>query len=107
MAAIRSGSRAESFHRIHASAGFSQRFFSGDRECEGDTGDIILVNSATYVYTNDQAYFFRNPLYAFVTLDPKGEMVIGGRTSVYRTVAPDVVSARFPTRISNHTLQLL
>jgi len=78
-----------------------------DRYGERNGVHYILVNSATYVYTNDQAYFFRDPLYAFVTLDPKGEMVIGGRTSVYRTVAPDAVSARFPTKISDHILTLL
>jgi len=66
----------------------------------------ILINSATYVYTNDQPYFFQDPLYAFVTLDPQGEMVIEGRTSVYRNIAPDAVSARFPTRISDHRLGL-
>jgi 3',5'-cyclic AMP phosphodiesterase CpdA len=67
----------------------------------------FLINSATYVYTNDQAYFFRDPLYAFVTLDPKGEMVIEGRRSVYRTAAPDAVSARFPTNISDRQVALL
>jgi hypothetical protein len=78
-----------------------------DRYGERTGVHYFLINSATYVYTNDQAYFFRDPLYAFITVDPKGEMVIEGRTSVYRTVAPDAVSARFPTRISDHTLMLL
>jgi len=77
-----------------------------DRYGERNGVHYFILNSATYVYTNDQAYFYRDPLYAFVTLDPKGKMVVEGRTSVYRTPPPDSVIAQFPTRISDHTLPL-
>jgi 3',5'-cyclic AMP phosphodiesterase CpdA len=75
-----------------------------DRYGERNGVHYFILNSATYVYTEDQAFFFRDPLYAFITLDPKGEMFVEGRTSSYRSQTPDHVVARFPTKISDHRL---
>lgn len=77
-----------------------------DRYGERNGVHYFILNSATYVYTDDHAYFFRDPLYAFITLDPKGEMIVEGRSSSYRSPAPDRVIARFPAKISDHHLPL-
>jgi predicted phosphodiesterase len=78
-----------------------------DRYGERNGVHYFILNSATYVYTNDQAYYYRDALYAFVTLRPTGEMVVEGSSSVYRSATPDAVVARFPTKISDHAVRLL
>ncbi len=60
----------------------------------------LLMNSASYAYTRHGASFYRDPLFAFVTLDPKGKMTIEGRTSGYDEKTPDEVRAAIPARIS-------
>ncbi len=66
----------------------------------------FLLNSASYAYNGD-AYYYKEALFAFVTLDPAGHMSIAGRTSVYRDSAPDKVKAAFPAKISDHRLNLI
>jgi hypothetical protein len=51
-------------------------------------------------------YYYRDALYAFVRLNPKGEIVVEGTSSVFRSAVPDVVVARFPTKISDHLVRL-
>ncbi len=77
-----------------------------DRYGERNGVHYFILNSATYVYTNDQPYYYRDALYAFVTLNPKGEMVVEGTSSVFRAAVPDAVVARFPTKISDHSVRL-
>jgi len=77
-----------------------------DRYGERNGVHYFILNSATYVYTNDHAWFFKDPLYAFVTLDTAGTMLVEGRNSSYRSPTPDSIVARFPTKISNHRVLL-
>ncbi|TDE09043.1 metallophosphoesterase family protein [Dyadobacter psychrotolerans] len=73
-----------------------------DRHGQRNGVHYFIMNSASYVYTNSGAHYYKDPLYAFITLDPAGILTIEGRSSTYRDQTPDVVRARFPTRISNH-----
>ncbi|GLU56458.1 hypothetical protein Dfri01_59190 [Dyadobacter frigoris] len=66
----------------------------------------FIVNSATYVYTKGHAYFYKEPLYAFITLDPAGNLILEGRKTAYTKEVPDSVRARFPTVISDHKIDL-
>jgi 3',5'-cyclic AMP phosphodiesterase CpdA len=77
-----------------------------DRYGERNGVHYFILNSATYVYTDGQAYYYRDALYAFVHLSGKGEMVVEGTTSVFRSAVPDGVVARFPTKISDHLVRL-
>ncbi len=76
-----------------------------DRYGERNGVHYFLLNSASYVYTAEQAWYYRDPLYAFITLDPAGRLVLEGRTSTYRA-ASDAVKTRFPTKISDRELSI-
>ncbi|MBS0032129.1 metallophosphoesterase family protein [Chitinophaga sp. 22321] len=78
-----------------------------DRYGERNGVHYFLLNSASYVYTNSGAHYYKDALYAFVTLDPSGWLHIEGRTTTYRDAVPDRVKARFPTSISDHKVMLL
>lgn len=67
----------------------------------------FLLNSASYVYTSSGAYYYKDALYAFVTIDPSGWLHIEGRSTTYRDAVPDKVRAQFPTSISDHKVKLL
>lgn len=77
-----------------------------DRYGQRNGVHYFMVNSATYVYTKDGAYYYKDPLYAFVTLDTSGKMTIEGRSTIYTPAAPEQVVSRFPTRISDHQIKL-
>jgi len=77
-----------------------------DRYGERNGVHYFLLNSATYVYCRKGAFFYAEPLFAFVTLDPAGRLQIEGRTSTYRDRTPDDVRAKFPTKISNRDVRL-
>ncbi|MEZ2440227.1 metallophosphoesterase [Chitinophaga sp. RCC_12] len=77
-----------------------------DRYGERNGVHYILLNSATYVYTDSGAHFYADSLYAFVTLDPSGWMRIEGRTTRYRDEVPEKIKAQFPTSISDHAIRL-
>lgn len=77
-----------------------------DRYGERNGVHYFIVNSATYVYTKGGAYYYKDPLYAFVTLDTAGQMTIEGRSTVYSPAAPDRVASTFPTKISDHQIKL-
>ena len=77
-----------------------------DRYGERNGVHYVMVNSATYVYTKTGAYYYKDPLYAFVTLDTAGQMIIEGRSTVYSPAAPDRVTSTFPTKISDHQIKL-
>jgi predicted phosphodiesterase len=73
-----------------------------DRHGERNGVHYFIINSASYVYTNSGAHYYKDPLYAFITLDPDGKLIIEGRTTTYANETPDAVRARFPTKISDH-----
>jgi 3',5'-cyclic AMP phosphodiesterase CpdA len=75
-----------------------------DRHGERNGVHYFIINSASYVYTNSGAHYYKDPLYAFITLDPAGKLIIEGRGTTYRDATPDTVRARFPTKISNHNV---
>ena len=77
-----------------------------DRYGQRNGVHYFLQNSATYVYCSQGAFFYNEPLFAFVTLDPAGTLKIEGRTSTYRDKTPDEVRAKFPTCISNRDVRL-
>ena len=77
-----------------------------DRYGERNGVHYFIINSASYVYTNIGAHYYKDPLYAFVSLDPAGKLIIEGRSTTYLKETPDEVRARFPTRISNHNINL-
>lgn len=76
-----------------------------DRYGQRNGVHYFIVNSATYVYTKTGAYYYKDPLYAFVTLETTGKMTIEGRSTTYAPAAPENVASRFPTRISNHQIK--
>jgi len=65
----------------------------------------FIVNSATYVYS-DKAHFYTDPLFAFITLDPSGKLVVEGRSTTYRPEVPEMIQSRFPSRITDRKLDL-
>lgn len=67
----------------------------------------FLLNSASYVYTESGAHYYKDALFAFITLDPSGWLHIEGRSTSYRDPVTDKVKAQFPTSISNHAVRLL
>ncbi|WP_106528406.1 hypothetical protein [Chitinophaga niastensis] len=58
------------------------------------------------MYTDSGAHFYKDALFAFVTLDPSGWLHIEGRSSTYRDPVPEKLKARFPTTISKHAIRL-
>ncbi|WAC14797.1 metallophosphoesterase family protein [Dyadobacter pollutisoli] len=77
-----------------------------DRHGERNGVHYFIINSASYVYTNSGAHYYKDPLYAFITLDPAGKLIIEGRSTTYIKETLDEVRARFPTRISDHSVRL-
>lgn len=75
-----------------------------DRYGQRNGVHYFIVNSASYVYTQGGAYYYKDPLYAFVTLDPAGTLTIDGTSTIYRDTTPDRVRARFAAKISNHQI---
>jgi len=76
-----------------------------DRHGERNGVHYITINSATYAY-QDGAFFYQDPLFAFVTLDPAGRLAIEGRSTTYRDGTPDSIKAVFPAKISNREFQM-
>ncbi|MDR2983008.1 MAG: metallophosphoesterase [Puniceicoccales bacterium] len=76
-----------------------------DRYGERNGVHYFMLNSATYAYSSG-AYFYRDPLFAFVTLDPAGKLIIEGRSSSYNDSVPEKISSRFPAKISNRDIKL-
>ncbi|MES1224990.1 MAG: metallophosphoesterase [Bacteroidota bacterium] len=66
----------------------------------------FIINSSTYVYTSDGAHYYKDPLYAFITLDPGGVLSIEGKRTVYKQTPPKIVEERFPARISDYNVRL-
>ncbi|RAJ76556.1 3',5'-cyclic AMP phosphodiesterase CpdA [Chitinophaga dinghuensis] len=77
-----------------------------DRYGERNGVHYFIMNSASYVYTDSGAHYYKDPLFAFLHLDPAGTLRISGMATTFRDVVPDKVKARFPTTISHHTLSL-
>lgn len=77
-----------------------------DRYGERNGVHYFMINSATYVYTQSGAYYYKDPLYAFVTLETSGKMTLEGRSTIYAPAAPVNVTSKFPTRISDHEVRL-
>ncbi len=64
----------------------------------------FIINSATYVY-NEGPHYFKDSIFAFVTLS-NGKLTIQGRRTIYRDPVPDRIRKRFPTIISDRKLLL-
>lgn len=64
----------------------------------------FIINSATYVY-NEGPHYFKDSIFAFVTLS-SGKLTIEGRRTIYRDPVPDKIRKRFPTIISDRKLLL-
>ncbi|OWK41904.1 hypothetical protein [Fimbriiglobus ruber] len=67
----------------------------------------FLLNSATYAYTNKGADFYRDSLYAFVTLSPDGGLRLAGKSSAHRDKTSDTVKVRVPPRISDQSVRVV
>ncbi len=76
-----------------------------DRYGERNGVHYFIINSSTYVYADGQPFYFEEPLYAFINLDPKGTLSIEGKNTKYKN-APDSIAAKFPTKISDHHLKI-
>lgn len=77
-----------------------------DRYGERNGVHYFLINSATYVYSSSGAHFYKDALFAFVTLDPAGKIIIEGRSTTYRDNPPEIITSTFPSKISSHNIQL-
>jgi len=77
-----------------------------DRYGERNGVHYFLINSSTYVYTSSGAHFYKDSLFAFVTLDPAGKIIIEGRSTTYRDNPPEIIPSTFPSKISSHNIQL-
>ena len=78
-----------------------------DRYGERNGVHYFMINSASYAYNSSGAHYYRDSLFAFVTLDPVGRLTIAGRASAYRDTAPAATQAVFPAKISDHDIRLL
>ena len=76
-----------------------------DRYGERNGVHYFIINSATYVY-NKKAHFYTDPLFAFITLDPSGKLIIEGRSTTYKPGVPEIIQATFPSKISDRNLKL-
>lgn len=76
-----------------------------DRHGERNGVHYFIINSASYVYSGG-AYYYADPLFAFITLDPAGKLTIEGRSSRYRDAVPERIKARFPAKISDRSVPL-
>jgi len=77
-----------------------------DRHGERNGVHYFMVNSSSYAY-HGGAYYYEDPLFAFVTLEPSGKLIIEGRSSAYRGNTPEAIKSAFPVKISNQEIQLL
>jgi 3',5'-cyclic AMP phosphodiesterase CpdA len=77
-----------------------------DRYGERNEVHYFLLNSSTYVYTRGGAYFYTDALFAFVTLDPAGRIVIEGRSAAFRADTPEQVRAVFSSKISDRNIRI-
>jgi 3',5'-cyclic AMP phosphodiesterase CpdA len=78
-----------------------------DRHGERNGVHYFIINSASYVYTDSGAHYYKDPLFAFITLDHAGKLTIEGRSTTYvKDTTPDAVRARFPTKISDHQVNI-
>jgi predicted phosphodiesterase len=67
----------------------------------------VLLNSASYAYTSEGASFYQDPLFAFLTLDPAGQISIEGKATEYGPKqASEKVRMRIPPKISSRKLAL-
>jgi hypothetical protein len=78
-----------------------------DRYGERNGVHYFLINSATYSYCESGAHYYTDSLFAFVTLDPAGRLILEGRSSTYRSPTPDDVRSVFPAKISDHKIEIL
>jgi hypothetical protein len=74
-----------------------------DRYGQRNGVHYFMLNSATYAY-REKAYFYKDPLYAFMTLDPAGVLTLEGRNSSYVETPPDNIQALFQARISSRSI---
>lgn len=77
-----------------------------DRYAERNGVHYFIINSASYVYTSTGPHFYKDSIFAFVTLKASGQLIIEGRTTTFRDVVSDDIRARFPTTISNRRVAL-
>lgn len=77
-----------------------------DRYGERNGVHYFMINSATYSYCASGAHYYTDSLFAFVTLDPAGKLILEGRASTYRSPTPDDVRSVFPAKISNHRVEI-
>ncbi len=66
----------------------------------------FIGNSASYVY-NDGPLFFKDSIFAFVTLDTAGKMIIEGKKTTYRDKVPDNIVMKFPASITDRSVALI
>ncbi len=65
----------------------------------------IMLNSASYAYHGGGPYYYQDPLFCFVTLDPAGTIQIKGKSSVYGPApVPERIHIQIPSRISDRSL---
>ncbi|SEW44678.1 metallophosphoesterase family protein [Chitinophaga arvensicola] len=75
-----------------------------DRYGERNGVHYFILNSASYAYRG-KAWFYKDCLYSFLTLDPAGKLSIAGTESSFVTTPPDHIRALFPTKISSRELR--
>lgn len=78
-----------------------------DRYGERNSVHYFMMNSASYIYTDTGAHYYKDSLFAFITLDPSGKLQIRGRSSSYPSGTPEKVMATYPPRISDRSLKVL
>ncbi|WP_020474719.1 metallophosphoesterase family protein [Zavarzinella formosa] len=66
----------------------------------------FLLNSASYAYTSKGANFYRDSLFAFVTLGADGTLTLAGKDSAHKESTSDEVKARIPPRITGHAVRV-
>lgn len=76
-----------------------------DRYGERNGVHYFIVNSATYVYA-DGPHYYKDSLFAFVTLDPSGLLSLSGRQSSYVEGTPDRIKAVYPASINDRKLRV-
>ncbi len=81
------------------------------KELAGSKNGVHYIgfNSASYSITGKyDVRYYRDPLHTFITLDPKGEMVIEGMTSTYRDEpVPEALPELVSPVIQNRKLKLV
>ena len=115
--AINEGGVRKIFQEANASCGWQKvaACLSGhehvDEHAAEDGIHYVLMNSASYYYVGDHygsLAQYRDPLFCFITVDPKGTITIEGRDSIF--VPPTPAELKFPdarhlsAKISNRRL---